>query len=546
MYHISRSLFFAAPPIPNKLRLFLFTSHFAAMWSQRMWQFSIILFLTYIRPDTLFYVSAFGFVSNIVLLMMSSWVGRWVDAQERLFALRVVLLLQEFLLAVSALVSWFLLSDPLEEDTAVFILLILLLFITSSLASLASTGSTIVIEKDWVVVIARKNSHWLTSTNSQLRQIDLICALAAPALAGAIMSAESVAFTALAIVVWNIVAVLIEYIAMKRIYDEVPELAVRTAPIVAVDPESSVHVLTESSPPTSATTPLSKSKSRVTAIENIPSQEATSAAQGLPLHRNPIIAKFQKIPFISSVRLYLSQPIAPAAIALAILYLTVLNFGGVMITYASNRGMAPFAIGLVRAVASLFGLFGSFVFPRMAKRFGLVRAGQIGLISQLITLLIALVSVWIIDDTTSLVLLNVGVVLSRSGLWQFDLAANQLLQEAVAESQRGTVNGVQASAQAFFELLSFLIVMAFNRPSQFSISAVISFGSVFIATILFSRFASQPFVISRITTITSPNQRIAVVQPKVEEEFEEVELEKEHSEHLAVIADADMEDVKMT
>ena len=48
-----------------------------------------------------------------------------------------------------------------------------------------------------------------------------------------------------------------------------------------------------------------------------------------------------------------------------------------------------------------------------------------------------------------------GLVLSRYGLWQFDLAANQLLQETVDSGDMGVVNGVQGSLQSLFQVRLF-------------------------------------------------------------------------------------------
>lgn len=44
-----------------------------------------------------------------------------------------------------------------------------------------------------------------------------------------------------------------------------------------------------------------------------------------------------------------------------------------------------------------------------------------------------------------------GLVLSRFGLWSFDLAANQLIQESADHASLATVNGVQGSLQSLFQ-----------------------------------------------------------------------------------------------
>ncbi len=58
-------------------------------------------------------------------------------------------------------------------------------------ANLASVGSKISVEKDWVVVIAKGNKDFLAKMNSTLRTIDLLCLLVAPLLAGIVFDQVS-------------------------------------------------------------------------------------------------------------------------------------------------------------------------------------------------------------------------------------------------------------------------------------------------------------------------------------------------------------------
>jgi hypothetical protein len=61
----------------------------------------------------------------------------------------------------------------------------------------------------------------------------------------------------------------------------------------------------------------------------------------------------------------------------------------------------------------------------------------------------------------------------------------------VAELERGEVNGVQHSAQAFFELLSFSIVMGLSEPHQYWISAIISYACVTVALIVYALYVRR-------------------------------------------------------
>merc|ERR1712224_884205 len=67
-----------------------------------------------------------------------------------------------------------------------------------------------------------------------------------------------------------------------------------------------------------------------------------------------------------------------------------------------------------------------------------------------------------------------GVVLSRYGLWSFDVAVGQIFQERVTLEKRGRFNGVQESLNSFGEM-------------SISILALVSLSSITFAACLFSQ-----------------------------------------------------------
>lgn len=64
-------------------------------------------------------------------------------------------------------------------------------------------------------------------------------------------------------------------------------------------------------------------------------------------------------------------------------------------------------------------------------------------------------------------LLLTGVVTSRMGLWMFDLAVTQMLQERVPLSLLGAVNGTQSSMQELMDLLGYVLGLLLSHPAQF-------------------------------------------------------------------------------
>jgi iron-regulated transporter 1 len=84
-----------------------------------------------------------------------------------------------------------------------------------------------------------------------------------------------------------------------------------------------------------------------------------------------------------------------------------------------------------------------------------------------------------------------GVILSRVGLWGFDLCAQSIVQEEVGEDNRGAFSTVEASFQNFFELLSYASTIAFSRPNQFRWPVVISAVAVYTAGGLYAIFVRR-------------------------------------------------------
>lgn len=149
---------------------------------------------------------------------------------------------------------------------------------------------------------------------------------------------------------------------------------------------------------------------------------------------------------------YLEQDVFRPAIALALLYCTVLSFGTVMTAYIYSRGMSEAKLAYARGGGAVFGLISTFIYPQLFKSKGVVDTGGISIWIQFICLSLCVLSTAWADDgdctefeftdvdrfslcrtqrNRELGLLLTGVIVSRVGLWMFDLAVSQLLQERV-------------------------------------------------------------------------------------------------------------------
>jgi iron-regulated transporter 1 len=155
-------------------------------------------------------------------------------------------------------------------------------------------------------------------------------------------------------------------------------------------------------------------------------------------------------------------------------------------------------VGTWRGISSAVGLLGTFVYHISAKYLSQESSGMWSICFQFCCISVSFYSLWIENYDLFLVMFIGGVCLSRVGLWVFDIAVTQLMQERVASESRGVVGGVQQSLNAFFGLFAFALGLIFPDPRQFFIYVGVGYLSVGLATIFFfvgvfvpSRLVSQ-------------------------------------------------------
>ena len=95
----------------------------------------------------------------------------------------------------------------------------------ADIANLASVGSKIVVEKDWIVVVAGDDDNRLATMNAVFRTIDLTALVLSPSFAGLIFDFVSTEAAAAVIGIWNVISVAVEYTMLVLIYKEFSALA---------------------------------------------------------------------------------------------------------------------------------------------------------------------------------------------------------------------------------------------------------------------------------------------------------------------------------
>jgi len=321
-----------------------------------------------------------------------------------------------------------------------------LLSTLACMEKLSAVLNTISVERDWVVVVAGADETRLATMNAQMRRIDLFCKLVAP-LAISLVDSYSTKVAAIVTAALSIASVSIEYFAIARVYQTVPALR---------DPKSS-------------------------------DEDASN--------RQPGSAKDRLAGAAAVVSTYVRHPAFLPSFALALLYLTVLSFSGQLITYLLAQDISSASVALLRGVAAIFELSATWLSPWLHRRIGTVRSGIWFLNAELLFVAFACGILWLPDEHKSKVAVTLTlvsmVILSRTGLWGFDLSAQLIIQDEVEPDARGTFSSLEASCQNIFEMLAFLSTIVFPRPEQFKIPAAISAGAVATAALLFAYFVRK-------------------------------------------------------
>ncbi|XP_019851220.1 PREDICTED: solute carrier family 40 member 1-like [Amphimedon queenslandica] len=505
--------------------LLFYSSRIFSAWSDRMWNFANSLVVVLLYPGSLLMPGVYGFSTRLLQAIFGTIVGDYVDTNPRLRVIWVCLIVQNgFVLLSTILFSvMFYFQWDVCGHTIIFGSLIAIVLLSSSISSLATIGNTIAIEKDWVVVIADYNNKTLALLNANLRRIDLLCKLFAPVVAGLLLSHThslvpfirydlAGGFAATVIIgLWNIVSYFGELSLLTIVYKLIPSLADKKL----------------------------RDKDKKENGEG-------SSSKCIKLLKK-LASPYRTL--IAGWHIYWKQETNLAGFSLASIFLTVLGFSGVTATYLLTQGLSTDYIGLAQGLGGLFGILGTIFYPLLQRRIGTVRTGLFGITFQIVMLLFCVVGVFSPGKPTSdtgigyyspncsgnsstispsstalyssliypspslslyseaspspsvtppaegsnggfninisIILILVGVIGARFGLWMFDLSIWQLVQEKVVVEERGVVSGVINALNSNMDMLHYVMVIAAPRPSEFPYLTIISFFSIFVGWILY-------------------------------------------------------------
>lgn len=193
-------------------------------------------------------------------------------------------------------------------------------------------------------------------------------------------------------------------------------------------------------------------------------------------------------------KLYFKHQAFIPSFACALLYLTVLSFSGQMVTYLLSSGYTSSQVAVARTVSVGFEVLATWIGPWLMGRIGPVRAGLWFVSWQSGCLLGGMAVFWRLkqdDCVLSASALVAGTILSRLGLWGFDLCTQIIIQEDVEEEKRGAFSATESAWQSTFEMCSYMSTIVLSRPDQFSYPASGSVLAVVGAWAMYTRFVVE-------------------------------------------------------
>jgi hypothetical protein len=361
-------------------------------------------------------------------------------------------------------------------DGPLFVVLLAL----SMVERLTAIVSELAIERDWVTQLSGKeNALALASSNAKLRRTDLSCELVGSLAFGWLYTTAGLAVSVAAA---TFLAALLLPLQMLSIFR-----------IAKMAPDAMVHGRDE--------TDIAMFK--------------PSWKRLLGKHRGLDDVKPPRQPFLVALRTQLShaldgwrsyfrQPILPSSLTFVLLFFNVaLSPGGLITAFLTAKGLDGTGMAVFRGGCAVMGFTGTWLGRRLIQWNGLLQAGQQALYIQCGCLAVATaayalflsapvsaqVGAAAVAAPVGLAIFSAAVVLSRVGMWSFDMVNAQLYQQYVSQREVATTSTTEMALCSFSELMMLGLAAYVLGPTDFRSLIYISFGAVLAASTLFGSWA---------------------------------------------------------
>lgn len=427
--------------ISLKSRILL--GRFLTRSGDQAWDFAVPLTLLTMFPDQIRLAAGYFLVVKFLHVLLMPRLSVVIDQKSRIYVAYLGTFLQLVGVVLGTL-SIFVLNafnviEPFYGQMTVILLFIALGF-SGLVSSLGSSLMSISVGND--LVPSAIPAAEITQFNSRMRQLDLFTEVSSPVLTGLLLTLTHSTIPLLGfllVALWNVISFFPEIFILKSIFKSAPDL--------------------------------------------LKQQAVTSVAA-----KTSLFVKL-KTGWASFFR----QPVAPAMVAYAILWLSVLSPHGVLLTgYLKGAWNMPETIvGVFRGLGALFGLASTIIFPSIIAKYGLIKGSRNFILFQSTMLLLGLVF-FVIPTPMGQYGFLFFILLSRIGLYGFSIGEMQIRQIGISPHERGEVNGFADALTGVATLLLFGFGTLLPTTKQFSVLVVGSVGFVLLSNFVYWRWVSSP------------------------------------------------------
>ena len=110
---------------------------------------------------------------------------------------------------------------------------------------------------------------------------------------------------------------------------------------------------------------------------------------------NTVKLQPESLSVLGMLKVYFIQTVFPAALGLSLLYMTVLAFDGISISFGEKQGLDSTILGGFQALGSTLGMLAAISYPLFANKLGLQKSAFVGLSAELVSLAICVISVFL-------------------------------------------------------------------------------------------------------------------------------------------------------
>jgi len=456
----------------------LLISHFLTRFGDRTWMFSIPLLLYALFPGSLLVVALYAFSQNIGKLLMTPCFADSIVRHNRLSIVTASIGAEILATVMSsyAVFSFLLfqregpvaapgphgphpppsrpesIAEALEcaKEPLVKMWLwsaVVLLFTGAAMMEVAATVRGIAVCRDWVPQMAlaytegRERQASLTRLNSWMQRLDLINDIGCPVVAGLVMVFTNLSVAYLAVVGVNAGSFILEYLLLRWVYSEKEHLLQRSADVEAHG---------ESSP-------------EARDVEEEPQSRNCCLFMVGWMHRLPLFG------LCNNCRVLLRSPMLLPVIAVVLLYFNVMGSSSMFLAWLRSQGLPEDEVGLARSAGAIAGVTGTLLFPLVSGMWGVAKTSWGCLLIEGTSLTVAMIFFSAMPTIRSWLGLCflVCVVMSRLGLYAFDIGQSQILQTGTPPRLRGLINAQEQSLIAAQSLILSIACAIWNKPSQF-------------------------------------------------------------------------------